>query len=192
MSNLKTAIATLIIVAFFAATAMAEPPKTRRGFGPPKDPEKAREHFEMLTMWRMMDALDLDKTTGQNVFEIRRRFNAERKALVKELGQELETLRTRIQDEKAPPDEKELNRIIKNVRDKRKRLETLQDQQYDEISKVLTVVQQAKLLVFMKDFQDEIRAFIHRPPPPPPPPPGGPPPPGPGPGGDPFASPTDF
>jgi Spy/CpxP family protein refolding chaperone len=202
MRKLTIAIPILVLLALCAATVMAEPPKARKGFGPPKDPEKAREHFEMLTMWRMMEALDLDKSTGEKVFEIRRKFTAEKKALMKELGQELETLRTRLQEETAKPDDKDLSGIIKSIRDKRRRLETLHDQQYDEISKVLTVVQQAQLLIFMKDFQDEIRAFIRRPlMPPPGPPPGGPPlgpPPGgppPGPGGagsDPFSSPADF
>jgi Spy/CpxP family protein refolding chaperone len=211
MRKVSIGITTLLVFAFCALTALAEPPKDRKGFGPPRDREKAREHFEMLTMWRMMDALDLDKVTGEKVFDIRRKFTAEKKATEKELRQDLETLRTLFHDDSAKPDDKELARLIKSVRDKRKKLENLQDQQYDEIAKVLTVRQQAQLLIFMKDFQDEIRAFLHRPMMPPPgpppgpppfqrepgssPPPGGPPPghgPGPGPGGDPFTGPEDF
>jgi len=194
MRRLTIAMSAFAILALCVVTVMAEPRKERRGFGPPRDPEKAREHFELLTMWKMMEALDLDKSTGEKIFEIRRRFTAEKKTIDKELRQDLDTLRTRLQDEPTKLDDTELAGLITAVRDKRKRLENLQDQQYDEISKVLNVRQQAQLLVFMKDFQAQIRMFLHPPPPPPghPPPPGGPPPPGPGPGAGPFTGSEEF
>lgn len=194
MRKLNIALSALILLTFCVVTVTAQPPTERRGFGPPRDPEKARERFEMLTMWRMMEALDLDTPTGEKVFEIRRQFTAEKKALEKGLRQDLETLRTRLQEESAKLDDNDLARLINGVRDKRKRLENLHDQQYDAISKVLSVRQQAQLLVFMKDFQEEMRMFMHPPPPPPgfPPPPGGPPPPGPRPGAGPFTGSEDF
>lgn len=192
MRKLTAAILIFMTSVFCAVPVTAEPPKARRGFGPPQNFEKALEHFEMLTMWRMMDALDLDKAKGEKIYAIRRKFTAEKKAIMKELGQQMETLRARLQEDTPNLDEKELTRIIKSIREKRRRLESLRDRQYDEISNILSVVQQAQLLIFMKDFQDEIRAFIRRPmmpPPGPPPPLGGPPPPGPA---DPFAGPADF
>ncbi|MFH0824783.1 MAG: hypothetical protein V2B18_18680 [Pseudomonadota bacterium] len=195
MKELKTAIVTLMILALNAVTVIAEPPGENGGSRSLKEAERAREHFDMLVMWRMMEALGLDKATGEQVFAVRRKFHAERNAIVKGLREELQILKNKLQDEASKTDEKELSRLIAGVREKRKKLESLQDRQYDEISTVLSVVQQARLLIFMKDFQEEIRAFIHRPmmPPPPGPPPGmPPPPPGLGPSGDPFSGPSDF
>jgi hypothetical protein len=194
MKELKTVIVTLMILALNTVTVIAEPPRESADSKSRKEAERAREHFDMLVMWRMMEALGLDKATGEKVFAVRRKFNAERNAIVKGLREELQILKSRLQDEASETDEKELSRLIAGVREKRKRLESLQDRQYDEISTVLNVVQQARLLIFMKDFQEEIRAFIHRPMMPPPGPPPGvpPPPPGLGPSGDPFSGPSDF
>jgi hypothetical protein len=194
----KATIAMVMSAAFClcAGTGIAEQPRGRQVLGQPRDFDKAIEHFEMGIMWRMMEALDMDRATAEKVFEVRRRFAAEQKGIFNELSREMEALRAKLQEETAQPDEKKLLGIIKSIRDKRKRLESLRDRQYDEISQVLSVVQQAQLLIFTKEFQDEIRAFIHRPliPASGPPRGGGPPPPPPGlgAGGDPFGGPPDF
>jgi Spy/CpxP family protein refolding chaperone len=194
MRKLTTAMICGAALILCASTVMAEHPKERKGFELPRDLDKAIDHFEMLIMWRMMDALDLDKATAQKVFAIRRKFTEEQKTTIKELGTEMEELRSLLQEDTFEPNEKELSRIVTSIRDKRRRLESLRDRQYDEISHVLTLVQQAQLLIFTKDFQDEIRAFIRQPmmPPPGPPPAGMPPPPSAGVGTDPFAGPPEF
>ena len=191
MRRLNIALSMVVALVLCAGTLSAAPPKGGKGAWPPRDIDKEIEHFEMVIMWRMMEALDLDKPTAEKVFQIRRRFIAEQKVLVKQLGKDMETLRERLQEDTSNLDDKALSRIIQSIRDKRKQLQGLRDRQYDEVSKVLTVVQQAQLLIFTKDFQEEIRAFVHppmmRPPGPPPPPP-----PGAGPGPDRVGGPMDF
>jgi hypothetical protein len=46
---------------------------------------------------------------------------------------------------------------VKGIREKRKWLEELEDEQFAEVSKNLSVRQQAKLIIFMRDNQHEMR-----------------------------------
>jgi hypothetical protein len=188
MKKMTIAVVMSAALCLCVGTAMAEQPKGRQILGTPRDVDKAIEHFEMGIMWRMMEALDMDKTTAEKVFDVRRRFAEEQKAIFQELAKEMESLRAKLQEKTAQPNEKKLLGFINSIRDKRKRLESLRDRQYDEISQVLSVVQQAQLLIFTKEFRDEIRAFVHRPLMPA----GGPPPPPPGMGADPLGGPPDF
>ena len=42
---------------------------------------KFEERLELLTMWKMMEALNLDKPTAEKIMEIRHKFVGQRKAL---------------------------------------------------------------------------------------------------------------
>jgi Spy/CpxP family protein refolding chaperone len=158
---------------------------------PPRDPEKGQERMEILQMWRMMEALDLDKATADKIFQIRSKYREERKKLEKALNEDFQQLRERLRETSYRSADPELEKILRNIREKREKLQGLWKDQYDEVSKVLSIRQQAQLVLFLKDFQEEIRSII-RPPgmrrPPGPtegrPGPGLPPPlpPGPGPG----------
>ncbi|MBI5569731.1 MAG: hypothetical protein HY914_07285 [Desulfomonile tiedjei] len=129
---------------------------------PPKDRDKSRERLEIVTMWKLMEALDLDKATADRIFEIRRKFVTQRDTLEKEVRQDIETLRDKIRQEPGKTDDAELSRLLKSVREKRKKLHSLRDEQYEEVSKVLTPLQQAQMVVFFKDFYREIRGMVYR------------------------------
>jgi Spy/CpxP family protein refolding chaperone len=128
-----------------------------------KDKDKFLDRLETLTIWKMMEALDLDKTTGNKVMEIRNKFLSERKQLKNGLNQDLGRLRELLQKPPNTADDPELARIVQDVREKRKRLMELFDEQYNEVAKVLSVRQQAQLIVFLKDFGKEIHAILAQP-----------------------------
>jgi len=125
-----------------------------------KDKDKFMDRLETLTIWKMMEALDLDKATGDKVMEIRSRFLAERKQLKKGLNADFARLRQLLQQPPNPADDSELSRILQDVRDKRKKLSEMHDEQYNEVSKVLSLRQQAQLILFLKDFRKEIHSII--------------------------------
>ncbi len=120
---------------------------------------KAQERLEIITMWKMMEALDLDKATADKILEIRHKFLAKRKELHSGLAQDMEALKQRLAQTTAP-DDKELARLLVDIRDKRKKLMELWDQQYDGVSKVLTTRQQAQLVLFLKEFRKELRSIL--------------------------------
>jgi Skp family chaperone for outer membrane proteins len=121
--------------------------------------DKAQERLEIITMWKMMEALDLDKATADKILEIRQKFLAKRKELHSALTQDMKALKQKL-DQTAAADDKELARHLADIRDKRKKLMELWDLQYDQVSKILTTRQQAELVIFLKEFRKDLRSIL--------------------------------
>lgn len=179
------------IVAFVALASahavMAQEPS-------PKERGKLQEKIEWMTMWKLIEALELDKPTADKVYAIRRKYLEQKQKLVKVIDEGVRSLKQQLEQESEKVDEAGLAEQIAKIREARQKLEGLVDDQFQELSKVLSVRQQAKLMVFMKEFPQELRSMFRGPgfhPPPLPPRPGGrfgPPPPGRGPDFDPAAN----
>ncbi len=132
------------------------------GYDRPGEREKARERMEILRMWKMMEALDLDKATADKIYAIRRKFLDERAALQSELRTDFAELRRALHESRnRPDDDTDLKRLLDSIKEKRARLRGFWLEQYDEISKVLSVRQRAELMVFLKDFHREIRSIVN-------------------------------
>jgi Spy/CpxP family protein refolding chaperone len=126
-----------------------------------RDPGKSQERLEFLTMWKIMEALDLDKATGDKIWEIRKKSLVERKALQSSLYEDFRNLKRILKDTpRGQENDKELTDILASIREKRRRLQALGENLYDELSKVLTVRQRAELVVFLKDFRKEMREML--------------------------------
>jgi hypothetical protein len=124
-----------------------------------QDVEKNHQRLELMAMWKMMDRLDLDKPTAEKIFEIRHNFVKKRKDLQKLIREDQKTLKQKLEGSKTT--DAELSAILDAIRAKRMQVVNLQNEQYDEISKLLTVRQRAQLVLFLKEFQKEIRNLIH-------------------------------
>jgi len=148
--------------------------------------DKHEERIEILTMWKMIEALNLDSATADKIMAIRYQFLTRRKEIKKALDRDFDLLR---QGVKSPStDDAELARLLQSVREKRKELVNLHGEQYDEVARILPVRKQAELILFLKDFRRQLRAGLRHQLAPPPPdkagplgPPNGPPAPGLGP-----------
>jgi len=121
---------------------------------------KLEERIELLTMWKMMEALNLDKPTAEKIMEIRRKFVGQRKALELEIRGEFRTLRKLLREDPTKAVNDELEKVLGRIRDKRLKIKGLFDEQYNEVSKVLSVRQRAELVLFLKDFHKEIRSIL--------------------------------
>lgn len=122
--------------------------------------QEMRKRIELLAMWQMMKELDLDEETAQKIFAIRKRFVDERKAIRAGLRESFRELRQIVDH---PPDqasEERLRELLKNIRSKRKELMQLKEKQYEDVAGVLTLRQQAKLVIFLKDFRRRIRSLM--------------------------------
>ena len=118
-----------------------------------RDKDKVQDRIETLTMWKLIEALDLDQPTANKLLEIRHKFVSQRKSLQKGLSEDFQALRRQLSDASKPADENELGRLLEDVREKRKELQGLREQQYEDVSKVLTVRQRAQLVLFFKEFR---------------------------------------
>ena len=126
-------------------------------------PDKVQDRVETLTMWKLIEALDLDQPTANKLLEIRHKFLAQRKSLQKGLSQDFKAIRKQLSDPSKTTYETELGRLLADVREKRQELQRLREQQYEDVSKVLTVRQRAQLVLFFKDFRQELRSLIRHP-----------------------------
>src|SRR4030042_3815808 len=91
---LRKLIIALIAIGFLiAGTGVA------RCFERDRQNGKFEERIELLTMWKMMEALNLDKPTAEKIMEIRHKFVGQRKALELEIREEFRTLRKLLRED---------------------------------------------------------------------------------------------
>ncbi len=121
---------------------------------------KFEERLELITMWKMMEALNLDKPTAEKIMEIRHKFVEQRKTLQRQIGDDFRTLRQLLQDTAGKTSDDELAKVLSRIRENRLKIKGLFDEQYNEVSKVLTIRQRAELVLFLKDFHKDIRAIL--------------------------------
>ena len=123
--------------------------------------EKFHDRVETLTMWRMMQALDLDTETSEKILQVRREFLSRRKELRKTLDRSYGDLRKYLDETPSEASDQKLAQTMQKIRKARTQLRTLWELQFDATAKVLPVRKQAELAVFMRDFRREIRAVLH-------------------------------
>lgn len=119
--------------------------------------EKRESRLEILTMWRLMEELDLDKETADSIFEIRREFLKKRRSLTKDINHKIQALEKALDKNDTPNDEQAIKKTLDVIKKKRSELIKLWGAQYEEMSKLLTIRQQAKLVIFMKSFRKELK-----------------------------------
>jgi Spy/CpxP family protein refolding chaperone len=129
-------------------------------YGQERPGDKIRDRIETLTMWKMMQELDLNDETSEKILEIRRKFISQRKELRRSLREDFQNLRKYLKEAPTKENDKKLAETIESIRKKRTELRNLFDNQFDDVAKVLPVRKQAELVVFMKDFRREIRSMI--------------------------------
>ncbi len=127
---------------------------------PKRHPSRFRERIETLTMWKMMEALDLDKETSNKILALRKKFETKRNDLEQSIDEDLQKLRSLVKNEDRAAGDKEIAGSIGSIRAKRRQLDALRDEHFTDMSKVLSVRQQAKLILFLKDFRREIREMV--------------------------------
>lgn len=124
--------------------------------------DKMRERIETLTMWKIMNALDLDKPTSEKILQIRSDFLKRRKELRSSLRDDFERLREVLKESKSDQGENQLVELLNSIRNERRELSSLWDKQYEAVSKVLPVRKQAELVLLLKDLHGEMRSLVLR------------------------------
>jgi hypothetical protein len=120
--------------------------------------EEIRKRIELIRMWKLTEDLDLSEEVGAKLFPILHKYDEKRVALNKERHDIFSQLRKALENE-ASSDE-----AIEGVMEKLEK-NTLAElnlirQQRKELKGILTPKQQAKFILFQREFHREIRKII--------------------------------
>lgn len=122
------------------------------------DIKRVHDRLRLIRMWRLTDYLKLDEETSIKLFPIMNRYDDQRLALNEERVGVLKEIKAEL--DKETPNEKKLEELIAKAEELRLQMEKLNQDERNELKKVLSVKQQAKLLLFYRDFDRELYHMI--------------------------------
>ncbi len=117
-----------------------------------------RDRARMFLVLRIADALKLDEREALKVSGVIRQSDEHRAELLQTRQALEQKLRQALA--KQPPDKAELTELINQGNDIDQKLALVPEESFHEMQKILTVEQQAKLLLFRRELQGEIRRAI--------------------------------
>ena len=126
------------------------PPHTE---GPPR-----RERARTFLVLRIVDALNLNDQDALKVSAIVRQSDEHRQELVRQREGLEDQLRAALA--KKPMDAAELSKLVNETNDVDQKIALTPEDTFHELQKILTVEQQAKLMLFRRELQGEIRRAI--------------------------------
>ena len=147
--------------------AGARPPAAQANAPIPGDgrtPDQLRsevlERMRALRAWRIVDALKLDEATSARLFPILSKYDDREMALATERRDTRRLLRAEVQTGR--PDEARLTAAINRLLANRDRQRAMEDERVKELRKVLTPVQQAKLMLLLPRIEHEFAQRIQQ------------------------------
>jgi Spy/CpxP family protein refolding chaperone len=120
----------------------------------------ARDRAHTYLMLRVVDALDLTDDKALQMRDILRRADARRLTLTSQRDVLDAKLRTAL--DAKPVDASALGQLVADTHNVQSQLASLPETTFDEAQKILTIEQQAKLLLFRRELQGEVRQAIRR------------------------------
>lgn len=132
-----------------------------------QDAKRVHDRLRLMRMWKLTDYLNLDEETSAKLFPILNRYDDQRLALNEERVGLLKDIKTEL--DKETPDEKKLGQLLTKAEELRLKMEKLNQDEWNELKKVLSVQQQAKMLLFYRSFDRELyrmmreKKTIHKP-----------------------------
>jgi NTP pyrophosphatase (non-canonical NTP hydrolase) len=151
------------LIALFVMVSMDHTDAAEFDVGPPPDEALVRrveERVELLRKWRVIEAIDPSPELADELFPLLshherrdRELHLDRERLTREL-------RRLLHEDRAEHDHlQEILTALARIRDDRC---TLQSQLDDELTRLLTVEQHARLTVVLDDFHREVQELIQR------------------------------
>ncbi len=154
--NVFKILLSIILLLGLAATSMAEPAEDFDRPPSKEQMEKIRKRVETLRMWRLTEALNLDEKASAQLFPILNRFDKKRYELEEYLREGMRDLRELLKDKK----EERLKKILNKLEENHKALQNLKQEEWADLKKMLTVEQQARFIIFLTEFEREVRKLI--------------------------------
>ena len=122
--------------------------------------QRSRDNVRTLYLLRMNQVLDFTEEQAARIFPRVTRVEKEKHELNKKLTRLLRELRLRLRDESAG--EEELARRVQEIKDIDSQLEEIDKDLEMFLEENLTVVQQAKYIIFHSDFMRTLRAQLEK------------------------------
>ncbi|HEY2899935.1 MAG TPA: hypothetical protein VGL59_05115 [Polyangia bacterium] len=152
------ALATML-VAMPAVAADSAPPAAGAS-ADSRTPDQLRreviDRMRALRAWKIVDELKLDQATSARLFPILSKYDDREVVLMKERHELIRDLRA--ESESSSPNNSKLTAAIDRLIALRAKQQSLQDEKFRELRKVLTPAQQAKLVLLLPRIE---RGFIH-------------------------------
>lgn len=121
--------------------------------------QEVLERMRALRAFRIVDALKLDEATSGRLFPILSRYDDREVQIATERHQVMRDLHA---DAEAPhPDEARLNADLNRVLAVRAKQRALEDDRIRDVRKVLTPVQQARLVLLLPRLERDFAHWIH-------------------------------
>jgi len=124
---------------------------------PPSD-APWRDRARAFLVLRIADALKLNEQEALKVSSVIRQSDEHRQALAQERRALEQKLREAL--DKRPPDTAALTKLVSEGNDIDQKLAMVPEQSFRELQKILTVEQQANLMLFRRELQGEIRRAL--------------------------------
>jgi Spy/CpxP family protein refolding chaperone len=143
--------------------ATAAPPAPAGPVAADKTPVELRkevlDRMRSLRAWRIVEELKLDEAASARVFPILAKYDEHEMALMTERQDITRELRTLVAA--AKPDDARIGAAISRMLANRSKRHAMKDERLRELRKVLTPVQQAKLVLLLPRLEREFANFIH-------------------------------
>lgn len=142
---------TIVSVLLLAASQVA-------GQGPDDRPQFSAQRLELLRLWRLVDELEVDEGQAEKLFPVWSRHRRQRQELQADRKRMTEELRELLGGKDV--DDDALQKRIGEIRGLDKKRGELEAAMNTELTKLLSVRQQARLLLFSDQFRDDLKEII--------------------------------
>ncbi len=121
---------------------------------------RARENVRTLWLLRMTRVLELTEEQTAKVFPLVSRIEKEKNEIYLQMGKQARGLRLILREEE--PDQKELKSKINKIKELRNLIKKKDEELEARMAENLTLVQQAKYLMFAANFYRDLRDQLDR------------------------------
>jgi Spy/CpxP family protein refolding chaperone len=130
--------------------------------GPPSEErrEEAMKKVQTLKKWRLIEELNLDEATADKFLPLVSSIDRERRELMKERRENMRGLKEILGSQ--TPDERKIKQRLDGAEGTFRKMQELRDREIKAAREHLTYEQQARFLIFNKEFEREMRRMIKR------------------------------
>ncbi len=128
--------------------------------GQPRNKRRTRENMRTLWLLRMTRVLELTEEQTAKVFPIVSRIEKEKNEIYKQVGKQVKELRLILKEEE--PDQGDLKNKINEIKELRNLIKKKDEELEARMEENLTLIQQAKYLMFAANFYRDLRDNLER------------------------------
>lgn len=142
------------ILVFSAEALLAQPPPRM------KNRKEARERIETLRLWKMIEFLDLTEEQWDKFLPLFHRFQEAQKELKAAKRDLFDSLKEELESKE--PDQGKIRAILTELEKNQEALEKERKDFLIDSGKTLTLIQEARLLLFEREFEKKLRETIRK------------------------------